>query len=140
MGSLVRPKGNLTSRFPPFLLTNLQRLVLQTQSRSFPLSKIHSRSCCAVDIRSSLLFFPIMLFILASLFLPLTLATPTVTVAKRGQICGVNGHNLGTSAYKVLSDASLANVNGCGASCWGSSQCQSFAIGSGVCMLYTPGV
>ena len=51
--------------------------------------------------------------------------------------CQIRGYDRGKQAYKYLSKSSLANEAACGAQCKSDSQCRSFAVGAGACLLYS---
>ena len=68
---------------------------------------------------------------------PDILASPA-QVRSTNSICGRKGYDLGVDAHSYTSGTALANFNACGAKCAGDSRCNSFAFGSGACLLYKP--
>ena len=79
--------------------------------------------------------------LLAIAAIPFASAAPNANLAARNDQCGVKGYDKGKpQAYSYSTSAADKTVAGCAAKCAKSSKCQSYAVGSGACLLYTSAV
>ena len=71
-------------------------------------------------------------------------AVPTDDSTAQTLLCAVEGYdvsgNNGDSAYLYQANNALASFTPCNASCSNDPECESFAFGSGACLLYSTDV
>jgi hypothetical protein len=84
--------------------------------------------------KTSLFLLPLAPFIVSAGLLPRWL--PIVTLARRTDICGVNGYDRNRGNYFWSASKNLASYAGCSARCAGSDRCESFGFNDEVCMLF----
>ena len=76
-------------------------------------------------------------FIVLPLFASLALAYPGSRLETRqSNLCAFVGYDLGIKAYFVANGTGDATSVSCSDRCASNAACQSFAIGSGNCLLY----